>query len=297
MTKSMLDSVQTADSLVYYDRAITQLRTFFKERNFIEVATQQRLSILAACEDPFTIAPFDYVNQRWPLPQTGQMWLECDLLKNPHFEGLFCITTSYRAEPNPIPGRHQLIFPMVDFETHGDVTVLQALEKDLLEYMGFGHQDLFSAGPYETVAQQYGIKDIDHACEEKIGQKYGPVFFLTHFPEYTHPFWNMKRVNQKAQKIDVLLYGMETIGSAERSTDKNQMRELFYTIKDGKYVQKLYEHFGKQRVDQELEEFLSFDFFPRCGGGIGITRMIRALRLLDDAQYQPARYYEEQKTV
>ena len=35
--------------------------------------------------------------------------------------------------------------------------------------------------------------------------------------------------------------------------------------------------FGKDRVEAELEKFLEFDFFPRVGGGIGMTRMIAAL--------------------
>ena len=35
--------------------------------------------------------------------------------------------------------------------------------------------------------------------------------------------------------------------------------------------------FIKERVEAELEEFLKFDFFPRVGGGIGMTRMIAAL--------------------
>jgi len=28
---------------------------------------------------------------------------------------------------------------------------------------------------------------------------------------------------------------------------------------------------------KELDQFLSYDFFPRFGGGIGVTRMISAL--------------------
>jgi len=38
--------------------------------------------------------------------------------------------------------------------------------------------------------------------------------------------------------------------------------------------------FGKDRVEAELEKFLEFDFFPRVGGGIGMTRMISALDTL-----------------
>ena len=39
----------------------------------------------------------------------------------------------------------------------------------------------------------------------------------------------------------------------------------------------LYKLFGKERVEKELEEFLSFDFFPRSGGGIGVTRIMQAI--------------------
>jgi aspartyl/asparaginyl-tRNA synthetase len=56
-----------------------KLRKFFIKKGFIEVPTQSRLSILAACEDPTTIAQFEYTKTKWPLPQTGQMWLEYDL--------------------------------------------------------------------------------------------------------------------------------------------------------------------------------------------------------------------------
>ena len=32
--------------------------------------------------------------------------------------------------------------------------------------------------------------------------------------------------------------------------------------------------------EKELEEFLSFEFFPRFGGGIGMTRLARAYQLM-----------------
>ena len=72
---------------------------------------------------------------------------------------------------------------------------------------------------------------------------------------------------------------METIGSAERSCDKEEMKKQFLTISDGEYSQLLYDKFGKERVNEEMEEFLDREFFPRYGGGIGVTRMIRAMEL------------------
>ena len=55
------------------------------------------------------------------------------------------------------------------------------------------------------------------------------------------------------------------------------MSEMFHTISDGGYAQLLFDLFGKERVEKELEEFLEFDFVPRVGGGIGVTRMISAM--------------------
>ena len=79
-----------------------KLRSFFIDRGFLEVHTQNRLSILAACEDPTTVTTYQYDGQLWPLPQTGQMWLEYELLNNPDVPGFYCLSTSYRQEPNPV---------------------------------------------------------------------------------------------------------------------------------------------------------------------------------------------------
>ncbi len=271
----MASIVKPAD----FTKAVDLLRRFFKDRGFLEVHTQNRLSILAACEDPTTIATFDYAGMVWPLPQTGQMWLEYELLQNPDLEGLFCVSTSYRQEPNPIDGRHDLIFPMFEFETHGGIDRLISLERNLCENLGFGSSESFSMKSYADVALEFDTREIEAEHEEKICEEYGNVVFLTHFPQYTSPFWNMRKVGDKANKVDVIIHGIETIGSAERSTDPEEMKHQFHTISDGHYADTLFSRFGKERVTQELEDFLNFDFFPRIGGGIGVTRMIRALKL------------------
>src|SRR5689334_3642748 len=94
------------NTLRNYHTTVQALRSFFLSKGYLEVNTQARQSILAACEDPATIATYTFSNKIWPLPQTGQMWLEYELLKNPDVPGLFCITTSYRYEPQPIAERH-----------------------------------------------------------------------------------------------------------------------------------------------------------------------------------------------
>jgi len=89
---------------------------------------------------------------------------------------------------------------------------------------------------------------------------------------------DVKKENKLANKCDVIMGGMETIGSAERGTDVDEMRNQFYTISEGEYSKLLFDLFGRERVEYELEQFLSFDFFPRFGGGIGVTRMISAMK-------------------
>ena len=262
-----------------YSYAVSRLRSFFENRGFIEVHTQSRLSILAACEDPRTIATYNYGGQLWPLPQTGQMWLEHELLTNPEAPGFFCISTSFRNEPNPVPGRHDLIFPMFEFETRGGLDELRALEEDLLVYLGFGAKASFVHQSYLETAAEFEVKEITGDIETRINQIHGSVFFLENFPIYTSPFWNMRTDGDTANKIDVILHGIETIGSAERSSDPVKMRDLFHSISDGMYADILFAQFGRERVQRELDDFLGHDFFPRFGGGIGLTRMMRAMNL------------------
>jgi aspartyl/asparaginyl-tRNA synthetase len=269
---------------------VEKLRKFFNSKGFIDVPTQSRLSILAACEDPSTIAQVKYAKQEWPLPQTGQMWLEHELLNYPNAPGFFCLTTSYRQEQNPVEGRHELVFPLFEFETHGGMDKLMELERELLEFLGFGKKESFPEGNYVDVAKNYGVTTLENEQEEQLEKDHGSVFFLKNFPIHTSPFWNMHVEDGKdyANKVDVIICGIETIGSAERSIDKKKMRNMFDTISDGAYAKILYEKFGEERVEKEMEEFLSYDFFKRCGGGIGMTRLIRAMKkcgLLEKSEY------------
>lgn len=262
---------------------LKKLREFFDSRGFVEVHPQDRLSILAACEDPTTISTFDYAGQVWPLAQTNQMWLEHDILTNPEVKGLYCLTTSYRNEANPVPGRHDLIFPLFEFETHGGIDALVQLEKDMLLHLGYD-ESMFFEGDYKDMSTKYGVDELEHEHEERLEKDYGPVFFLKNFPQHTSPFWNMKKGEGEGdtyKKVDVILSGIETIGSAERSCSVEEMQHDFDTISDGLYANLLYSKFSKHRVDDELAKFLSFDFIPRCGGGIGVGRLIKSMKKLN----------------
>ena len=268
-----------------FDAAVTKMREFFKMKGFVEVHPQNRLSILAACEDPTTMATYNYAGNVWPLPQTGQMWLEHYLLQNPEEKGFFCVSTSYRNEPNPVKGRHDLIFPMFEFESRGNMEDMINLEKEFLEYLGFKKEmypdNLYPEGDYNDVADKYQVNILEHEHETQLEKDHGPVFFLKNFPERTSPFWNMGRNDdgETAKKVDVIIHGIETIGSAERSCDKEMMRKQFNEISNGEYANMLFSQFSRERVLGEMNDFLSKEFFPRFGGGIGMTRMIRAMKL------------------
>ena len=255
-----------------FTNAVASLRSFFLTKGYQEVHTQNRLSILAACEDPTTVATYNYNGEVWPLPQTGQMWLEYELLSKPEIPGFFCVSTSYRQEPDIIEGRHDTIFPMFEFEFPGTIRELELMERELVNHLGLG--GTVQAKNYDEWCKDFAVTELTHVEE---AQMTNPSM-IKNFPNHTSPFWNMKQNGDgTAAKIDVILGGMETIGSAERSTDKAEMRDTFHTISGGKYATLLYDKFGFDRVEKELKDFLSFDFFPRVGGGIGMTRLIQAM--------------------
>ncbi len=263
------------ENAIHYDLIVRKLRSFFKEKGFVEIPSSTRLSILAACEDPETVTTYTIGGECWPLPQTGQMWLEVELLKNPNLKGAFCLGPSYRDEPNVIPGRHKRVFPLCDFESKGTIDDLRKLESDLLVYLGFDKpKQVF----YEEACERYGVDIIEAQQEEHMLSEVGTAITLERFPRRSNPYFVMKqRPDGLYNKIDVLLYGVETIGSSERSTDIDEMRELFHTTSDGKFSELLFTKFGKERVLKELDEYLSLPMIPRFGGGIGITRLESAM--------------------
>ncbi len=277
MLKRSKPNYSGIEDLKLYSELSNKLRIFFLEKGYTEVHTQDRLSILAACEDPTTVATYKYLGKVWPLPQTGQMWLEYELLKNPSLKGVFCLSTSYRQEKKPVLGRHKMIFPMFEFESRGNMHDLENLERELLKYLGFTN---VLGKSYDELKAFYKTKDLSHKEENKMLQDFGNAVLIKNFPISTSPFWNMKKFvvgkDEYANKIDAILYGNETIGSAERSSDKVEMKKQFQTISKGGYAKKLYKLFGKGRVDKELQEFLTLDFSPRFGGGIGMTRLMSA---------------------
>lgn len=270
----------------WYHKTVSRLREFFVSRGFLEVHPQPRQSLLAVADDVSTIMTYSDGQQNYLLPQTAYMWTEFELLKNPDLKGVFCCSTSYRQHKNPIPGRHENVFPMFDFEMRGHLDDMVQLEKDLLEHFDFDPA-LFKSATYNDMLEKYGVHTVDPATETGIGHDISEVTFLDYKPETALPYWGVKRENSDvARTSDVLLFGMGTIGAAERSCDKERMRSRFYEMDSGHYAQRLFDTFGQERVERELGEYLSLEMTPRCTASIGINRFVRALRLLESHQRQ-----------
>ena len=169
-----------------YTEATTALRSFFLSKGFEEVHTQNRLSILAACEDPTTVATYNYAGEVWPLPQTGQMWLEYELLNNPEVPGFFCVSTSYREEKNITEGRHDIIFPMFEFEMPGNIHDLEKMERELCEHMGFGNGQSIVDKDYLDWCDYFKVEELEHEHENAMCKSWqGRVCMIKNFPNYT----------------------------------------------------------------------------------------------------------------
>jgi aspartyl/asparaginyl-tRNA synthetase len=271
------------DVLLYHE-LIQKMRNFFLTKGFIEIPDGVRISILAACENPHSIMTYEITNNEgelvtYPLQQTNQMVLEEVLLENLDINGIFCVTTSYRDEKNPIPSRHKKVFKMVEFEMRGNMDDLIKFQFELLDYLGF---ETPVEVKYDNVCAEYGGVDIlEDEHENRMWKEKGNVISLQYFPLRTNPFWNMTSNGDGTyKKVDVILYGQETFGSAERSCNVDEMRNMFYSIEDGNYSNKLFDLFGKERVEEELEEFLKHNFTSRVGCGIGMSRLLRAYKML-----------------
>jgi aspartyl/asparaginyl-tRNA synthetase len=280
----MNNYAEKIENMIDYHKVINKLRTFFTLKGGIETFPQHLQTILAACEDPQTITMYNFSKTDFPMIQTNQMNLENIILLNPQLESVYCSTTSYRDEPNPIPGRHEKSFQMFEFEKKGDVTDLLNLLKELLVYLGF-NKEKFVEYDYDELCEKYDTPILHAEHETLMYKEFGPVVFIKNFPERTSPFWNMNfsgnynKGEKLYDKIDCILCGQETIGSASRSCDVDEMRNNFNTISGGEYAEILYNKFGKERVDEELDYFLSLNMIKRFGAGCGVQRLYRAMVL------------------
>jgi aspartyl/asparaginyl-tRNA synthetase len=270
----------------HYAYVVKKIRQYCDSQGLTECYLNDAPSTLSACEDPTNLHTYMWNGVKYALPQTSQMWLEHVLLSNPTSKGYYNICNSFRLEQNPVPNRHFDQFPLFEIEGPWSMEEMIQFQKGLLLELGIKPNDSgeFPEIDYECACEIFNVDEIGHDEEMALCQFFqSPVVFLKHFPLRTSPFWNMKRQNDIALKVDVIIGNiqpMEVIGSSERSCNPDEMREMFKTISDGQYAQYLYDAFGQERIDKELDDYLSFHFFKRSGMGIGLNRLIYACQTL-----------------
>ena len=59
---------------------------------------------------------------------------------------------------------------------------------------------------YVEIAKEFGVEELENEHEERLYKEKSPVAFIKNFPEFTSPFWNMKRntENNTGKKVDVV---------------------------------------------------------------------------------------------
>jgi hypothetical protein len=276
-----------------YSQTIGSLRSFFRSRGYIEVNPQSRLSILS-CKNPDTAQTITIGNKILPLPQTHQIYLEKELHKAPqHIPGLFCSTVSYRDEHDPVPIRHERIFDIFEFVGRGDFNDMMRLQEDLLEALNFRDRTRISHETAQSITKSpiIGIRE-EHLSKTQnrefphaeipdtriLSQYFGPAVLLAQSPPPQYK-WNIKF--EETSKItssncNIILRGVESIRSSEKSCNREDIYKNFRKMEDGKYSQKFFDLFGEENVKEELNEYLSLNLFPRFGGGCGMKRLMRA---------------------
>ena len=165
-----------------FHAAVRSMRSFFRKKGFVKFILKMPLVFLLV--KTLRLYLNITIKERYGLyHRLVKMWLEDVLLNDPDIKGCFTVSTSYRNEPNPVPGRHDLIFPMFEFETKGGQQEMIKLEKELLEHIGFDKMGGTVANPdypeedYCDMMVKYGARDLEHEHEQQMEKDYGPVLF------------------------------------------------------------------------------------------------------------------------
>lgn len=279
----------------HYDYLMKKIRGYFEEQGLTECYLMDSPAIMSACEEHTSIVPYYLGGTKYPLNQTTQMALEHLYMTEKNFtdnkyNGYYGMCNSVRWEVNPVQGRHSStgIFPLLECEAGWDQREMINFQKGLLRAIGIKpfQGDDFVEIEYKDACLKYQVEEIGHEEEKKLCKDFNsPAVFLTNFTLNSNPFWNMKKVDDYVLKVDVIIghpdfSPKEIIGSSERSTNVQEMRDMFHTVSNGDYCKKLYEEFGFERVEKELEEYLALPFRQRSGMGIGMTRLVYACQTL-----------------
>lgn len=254
-----------------YSIVVNILRNVFDKLNFIEIHTQNRLSILTIFDNPKLMCTFNYGGFIWPLPQSNLTWLQYDLLTNSFLPGVYTICTSYKNDPNYSKqadsklGDTDIVLPYFEFVTFGKYNDMKNLILNVFEELGFGPKSKYNIVSYNDVAKRRGSKEIIN------NESLSPGVVL--LESLSKPIWGVK----KNCASHIIIDKLEIATFMEYSTDSNDIIQSFLTINNGDNAEFIYSQFSKERVDNELYKFAHLNLLERVGCSINITNLIEVM--------------------
>ena len=261
-----------------YSYVIQSLREFFLKKGYCEMYSGNCPSFMTISGNVQNTTSFLLQGSIFPLPQTYQLILETEIMKDDTLPGIFCIFSSYRDEETLIEGRHERIFPTLEFSTRGTLEDLIRIYRELLAHLSFENPDQIPQHSYDVMCIKLKDKVIGPSQEARIAEIH-PEYIVTHYSEDTFPMWDICRdkVSSTVKNAILLLDGQKVISGAEKSCSSKDMQQAFIYHRKGKYITDLHRLYGSQRVNDELEMYLQNPFVPRISASIGISRLIRSM--------------------
>lgn len=240
--------------------AIRRLRDILNRLKFVEVCVHGELNTLAACDNPRAMCTFNHNGYTWPLPQSCLVALE-HILYEPKTgtdtsKGVFTVCASYRADSDGDGGRLALR-PKVEVAAFGEYSDMRDTAVTLLQELGF-------LGKYRFV--NYIQHARGNAWDPNVVSdilKPETVTFIEDIPHYR---WDANHVSK------VYCGHTELITVAEHTVESDKLLRAFLTFDEGRLSNHLYAQFGKERVDNDLFEFMrARSRSAGCSGSMSIV--------------------------
>lgn len=226
--------------------------------------------------------------------------LDYELLKNPNCRGLYNLNSN----------------PSLEFVGRGSLANMRELLSELMQMLGFQapktllYEDMCARyqctllGPVHELLMQQEFGNVlsleifpertwpfwNTRCQEnEIKYHVGSMEQQREAIKYQNLQEQVEKIKQDGNafvclqdksynQMEILLYGKRAVVSSERCTDPKSLEERFYRYADRIYSLSLFNQYGKDKINQELENFLALPMEPYFGGTIHLNVLMRAMR-------------------
>lgn len=251
-----------------YHSVVTLVREFFSDRDFVEADIQSKVSLLSGFLNIDNIVTFHHKGRIWPVHSSNMLELDKWFLSNMDNvgDGVFCTTHSY--------SKNGKIRPLIEFEFNGHYKDAVNFVLEFTDFLGFEEDYILQ---YDEICEHYSETDITNALKNNLREDFGNCCIIVDPPAVDDEvYWNVKVDDKMTYNIDCILCGNVAIQSRELETDVDVMKTRFLAHPD---YQKLVNTFGKNRVNSEIENYLSLDHFVRIVGRIDMKLLEHSMSI------------------